>query len=114
MKRLYNICIETLLIVLLVIIAIVFITGTVKFSSDISGYYGLIAIIPATIWAFLRGLNIGNIALYVNGLMFMLYEKGMNIGLLLAFVVAELIICGFIWIKYIRRRNIDKQMKGEV
>lgn len=61
-------------------------------SSQAEGLLGLIAIVPAVLWIFFKGVNIINCGMYLGGIDYILIKKFLSLGQSVALIVIEAVI----------------------
>lgn len=95
MKKYY--CALAAIIVAAVVILIVGSNaGIWEISSGSQGLLGLIAILPAVIWIFFKGLNLINAGLYIGGIDYILIKKFLSLPASVVLIIIEavaIIVC---------------------
>lgn len=61
-------------------------------SSRAEGLLGLLAIVPAVLWIFFKGVNIINIGLYLGGIDYILIKKFLSLGRSVALIIIEAVV----------------------
>lgn len=67
-------------------------SGWWEVSSNAEGLVGLVAIVPAVIWIFFKGVNIINCGMYIGGIDYILIKKFLSLGQSVALIVIEAVI----------------------
>lgn len=70
--------------------------GLWEITTGSGGLLGLVAVLPAVIWIFFKGLNLINAGLYLGGVDYILIKKFLPVSLSVALIIIEtiaVIIC---------------------
>ncbi len=80
--------------------AVIFIGSALEWwsvSSQAEGLLGLLAIVPAAVWIFFKGLNLVNVGIYLAGIDYILVKKFLSLGMSVALIVCEAVLL-IVWI----------------
>lgn len=61
-------------------------------STKAEGLVGLIAIVPAVVWIFFKGVNIINCGMYIGGIDYILIKKFLSLGQSVALIIVEAVV----------------------
>lgn len=85
--------------------------GLWEISSKAEGLVGLIAIVPAVVWIFFKGLNIINCGIYLGGIDYILIKKFLSLGQSVALVVIEAVLIVAVLLVLNIRKNKELSQK---
>lgn len=91
MKKFYI----SLVSVLMLAVAVLFIGDAASWwsiSARAEGLLGLLAIVPAVLWIFFKGVNIINIGLYLGGIDYILIKKFLSLSQSVALIIIEAVL----------------------
>jgi len=85
----------SLVSVLMLAVAVLFIGDAASWwsiSARAEGLLGLLAIVPAVLWIFFKGVNIINIGLYLGGIDYILIKKFLSLSQSVALIIIEAVL----------------------
>lgn len=80
--------------------AVIFIGSALELwsvSAQAEGLLGLLAIVPAAVWIFFKGVNLVNVGIYLAGIDYILVKKFLSLGMSVALIVCEAVLL-IVWI----------------